>query len=111
MTVAELIGTGEFCSCTAASPDKQISGVYSGDLLSDIIAHAGCGDVLVTVMAHENTLAVAKLLGLSAVILTKTSSPPSALAETAARHEINLLFTEKSTFDASVILYGLLKGR
>jgi len=46
------------------SDDTQVSGVYTSDLLSDVMAHAKDGQALVTIQAHKNTVAVATLVGL-----------------------------------------------
>ena len=45
------------------------------DLLSDILAHAPAGSVLVTLQANPDVLAVASLAGLRAVIFSSGRTP------------------------------------
>ena len=44
--------------------DNEVSFGYSSDLLSDVMAGAGPGDVWVTVQVHQNIIAVASLTDL-----------------------------------------------
>ena len=48
---------------------REVRGGYTSDLLSDVMSKAKDGFVLVTIQAHKNTVAVASMLGLVAVIL------------------------------------------
>jgi hypothetical protein len=38
--------------------DSEVAGGYTSDLLSDVMAHAKAGDVLITIQSHKNTVAV-----------------------------------------------------
>jgi len=59
------------CTVEAGSGglDNDVKCGYASDLLSDVMAHAGEGDIWVTVQAHQNIVAVATLAELSAVIV------------------------------------------
>ena len=50
-------------------PVGAITGGYASDLLSDVLANAPHGGVLVTVQVHMNVIAVALHAGLAAVVL------------------------------------------
>ncbi|MEW6228356.1 MAG: serine kinase, partial [Bacillota bacterium] len=70
MKVREVVEKLE-CAVEAGSGglDNDVRGGYASDLLSDVMAHAGEGDVWVTVQAHQNIVAVATLAGLSAIVV------------------------------------------
>jgi hypothetical protein len=56
-----------------ADGEREVCGVYAGDLLSWVMGHASESNVLVTIMSNINTLAVASLLDLSCVILAESA--------------------------------------
>ena len=89
---------------------SKVTGCYTGDLLSDCLVHSKPGDALVTVLLHENTLAVAKKNMLSCVIAANTSFVPEKLVKIALTHGVNLLFSERDSYHISVGIYRLLKG-
>ena len=49
--------------------DAPLTGAYTSDLLSDVMANAKEGGALITIQAHKNTVAVATLANISAIIL------------------------------------------
>lgn len=71
--------------------DDEVTGGYSGDLLSDVIASGRRGDVWITIQVHENIIAVATLKDLAAIILAKASNPFEETLEHAQREEVTLL--------------------
>ncbi len=79
MTIADL---ERRLGCQALIPyqDVPITGAYTSDMLSDVMAHAPEDSVLVTLQAHKNTVACATLAGIKAVVLGRCprSSPRHA---------------------------------
>ena len=55
--------------------DREVTGGYCGDLLSDVMANSTKGDVWITIQSHKNILAVAVLRELAAVILVNNHIP------------------------------------
>ncbi len=49
--------------------DKNITGVYIGDLLSWVMSHANKGDAWITVHTHLNVVAVALLTDVACIIV------------------------------------------
>jgi len=88
--------------------EKEISGGYTGDLLSDVMGNAEEGNVLITIQSHKNSVAVASLLGLSAIILCNGRTAAPDMIEAAQEQEIPLFETGDSQFTASVKLNTLL---
>ncbi|MDC7245714.1 MAG: iron-sulfur binding hydrogenase [Sphaerochaetaceae bacterium] len=88
--------------------EKTITGGYTGDLLSDVMGNAEEGNVLITIQAHKNSVAVASLLGLPAIILCNGRTASDDMIEAAGEQSIALFETEDSQFTASIKLNSLL---
>ncbi len=71
---------------------------YSSDLLSCVMAGAPNQSVWVTLQAHNNIIAVAALLDLSAIIITEGAMPDPATIEKSNEEGITLLQTENNSF-------------
>lgn len=88
-------------SLNAASGDVQLTGCYTGDLLSDVLAHAKAGQILLTVQAHGNTIAVAKEKQLSAIIFCNGRKPDPDVLQLADQWHIALFSTECTSFETA----------
>lgn len=109
MTLAELHAALPFLSLvTADTPSAVISGCYTGDLLSDVLAHAEPGSILVTVQAHVNTIAVAKEKGSPAIIFCNGRQPDPDVVLLAEKYGIALYATEKTQFTVSAAIARIL---
>lgn len=92
--------------------DNQVSFGYSSDLLSDVMAGAGQGDVWVTVQVHQNIVAVGTLTGISAIVVAGGAGPAPETVVKADEEGIPLLTTEKPSFEVTGILYLMgIRGR
>lgn len=90
--------------------DKDITGVYTSDLLSDVLANADDNDVLVTIQAHKNTLAVATVKDSPAIIVCNGREIPDDMIEAARNEKIALFSTELNQYQVSGKLYAALNG-
>ncbi|MDR0305982.1 MAG: hypothetical protein LBI42_03985 [Chitinispirillales bacterium] len=88
--------------------DKEVSAGYTSDLLSDVMANAKEENVLITIQAHINTMAVAAHTGSGAVIICNSRPIGDDMKEAAAKEEIALFKTEKNQFTISHLVYSLL---
>ena len=68
--------------------DKPITGVYISDMVSDVIANAKPGNVLITLQAHNNVIAAANLVDISAIVLTRGRLPADDVVRLAEKAEI-----------------------
>jgi len=82
-------------------PLAPVSTAYTSDLLSDVLAHAPPDSVLITLQAHRNTIAVATLVGVRAVILCHHRTPPNDMIEAAEHEAIAIMTTSASQYEAS----------
>ena len=81
-----------------AGLEREITGGYASDLLSCVIAGAQEGNIWVTLQAHPNVIAVASLVGLSAVIITEGTQPDEETVRRAKEEKINVLSSTQCTF-------------
>jgi hypothetical protein len=107
--LAEALGLQELTPPTDGAGD--ITHGYASDLLSDVLAHAPEGGVLVTLQVHLNVIAVASHAGLRAVIFSCGRMPDDDILERAAGEGLTLFSSEADTFELVGRLYELgLRG-
>jgi hypothetical protein len=90
--------------------DADLSGAYTSDLLSDVMANAKDGGALITIQAHKNTVAVASLVNISGIIICNFRPIPDDFLASAADEGIAVLLTKENQFTVSGKLYGLLNS-
>ncbi|MBQ8850371.1 MAG: hypothetical protein IJ011_08590 [Clostridia bacterium] len=81
------------------SPERDILGGYTGDLLSWVMGRLGEGEAWVTIMSNINVVAVASLSDPSCIILSESVLPDEGVIERAEGQGINILRSAKSSFD------------
>jgi hypothetical protein len=82
-------------------PDKldvAVTGGYSSDLLSCVMAKARKGNVWVTLQSHLNIVAVAALLQIAAIIVTEGMAPDEPTLQKASEEGIPILTTSSTSF-------------
>ena len=82
----------------------EVTGGYTGDLLSDVMGHGQEGQILITIQAHKNTIAVASLLGLSGIIICNNRDVSEDMKQAAKEQEITIFATDETQYTASVTL-------
>lgn len=80
---------------------------YASDLLSDVLAYAPEGSLLVTVQVHMNVVAVCVHAGVAAVVFASGRTPEELVHQKAAREGIQLFVSTESVFDVVGQLYAL----
>lgn len=91
--------------------DKKISGGYASDLLSNVMGQAQAGNVWVTMQGHQNIVAVALLVGLTAIIVAGGVQPDQDALRKAAAEEIVILTTPLPAYEVIGRLYQMgIKG-
>lgn len=108
MTVKALSGLEFFESVVLPEPDREITGVYIGDLLSWVMGRACSGDAWITIMSNVNILAVASLTDTSCIILAEDVSLDDEIIETAKQKGINILSSSTDIYDTAVFLSQII---
>ncbi len=108
MTVNELLARAELTAAALPEGDREITGVYIGDLLSWVMGRATSGDAWITIMSNRNIAAVATLADTACVILAEGVQPDAGVAELAEQKGINLLLSEVSAYETALRLRDAL---
>lgn len=108
MTVNELSSREEFSAVSMPEGEREISGVYIGDLLSWVMGRAKADNAWITIMSNINIAAVASLADTACIILAEGVTLESEVAETAEAKGVNILSTEMPAYETAVLLSKLL---
>jgi hypothetical protein len=108
MKCSELARQLGYTMISSNEDDPDITGGYTSDLLSDVMGNAPEGAVLITIQAHKNTVAVAGLAGIPAVLLCNGRSAPDDMKSAARSEKVALLSTGENQFTASYRIAALL---
>ncbi|MEW6607970.1 MAG: serine kinase [bacterium] len=87
--------------------DKEVTGGYVSDLLSDVMANAREGNIWVTLQIHQNIVAVASLKEIRGIILVNNRQPDEDTLQKAIHEKIPILVSKLSTFELVGKLYQL----
>ncbi len=90
--------------------DKEVSGGYASDLLSDVIANAEKDNIWITLQIHQNIVGVATLKELTGIIIVNGREPEKETLKKAEEENIPIIVTELPAFEIIGKLYRLLGG-
>ena len=111
MTIRELAANLGAEICQAEFDDGELSGAYTSDLLSDVMANAKDGGALVTIQAHRNTVAVATLVNISVIVVCNSRPLPDDMLDAARDEGIAVIRTRENQFTVSGKIWALLGNR
>jgi serine kinase of HPr protein (carbohydrate metabolism regulator) len=89
--------------------NREVTGGYTSDLLSDVMGHAQEGHIWITLQTHKNIMAVASLKDIAAIILVKGFIPEPETIELSVQEGIPVLGSSSEAFELSGKLYEMLK--
>jgi len=87
--------------------NRDVTGGYAGDLLSDVLTNSDKGNIWVTMQIHINILAVASTKDLSGIIIANGRRPPEETLKKAEEKKMPILVSPLSTYIISGRLYEL----
>jgi predicted transcriptional regulator len=88
---------------------KEVTGGYVSDLLSDVMANSKEGDLWITLQTHLNIVAVANLRNLAGIIIVGGRQPQEETIEKAEAEKITIMTTPMPTFEVAGRVYQLIK--
>jgi hypothetical protein len=111
-TIARELGLEDLTPGLTGADAVEVEAGYASDLLSDVLANAPEGGLLVTLQVHLNVIAVAGHAELAGVVFTSGRRPDADVVEKALAEELHLYVTGADTFDVVGRLYAHgVKGR
>ena len=99
MKISELIERQQYKIYSKADANKEITGGYASDLLSDVMGNAAEGNIWITMQTHKNVIAVASLKEISAIVFSNDNVPEDDAIEAANEENVLLLGSSKGTFE------------
>ena len=87
--------------------DKEIEGVFISDLVSDIVASAQAGNLLMTIQLHKNLIATANLVDVSTIVYVRDKKPLDDVIQLAEKAGITLFTADADTWKLAIKLHEL----
>ena len=87
---------------TPYDEEKNVTGCYSGDLLSWVMSRAKEGDVWLTVIGNVNAVAVAVLTECACIVLTENAALDEQAKIKAEMQGVCFLQSDKNAYELSV---------
>ena len=107
MTVQGLATACNLKALTSPDPEREVDGVYIGDLLSWVMGKAGEGNAWITIMSNVNVIAVATLSDVACVIFAEGVMPDADLITLANVKGVNLLSSPLSAYETAIKIHGV----
>ena len=101
MKLSEMATHANWESLQPEYVDSEVQAAYTSDLLSDVMAHAHDADILITIQAHNNTIAVASLAGIKGIVICNDRPVPEDMLASAAKENIAIFRTSQNQFQTS----------
>lgn len=92
-----------------ASGDTEVTGGYTCDLLSDVMANSRPGNLWITMQTHQNVLAVARIKDLAGIVVVNGRQPSEETIQKANQENVTVLGAGESAFRVSGRLFRLLE--
>ncbi|MDR0600101.1 MAG: hypothetical protein LBG84_08500 [Treponema sp.] len=90
--------------------DAPLTGAYTSDLLSDVMANAKEGGALITIQAHKNTVAVATLVNVTVIVLCNNRPIQDDMLEAAKDEGVAVIRTRENQYTVSGKIWTALKS-
>lgn len=87
--------------------EREVTGGYASDLLSDVLANSKEGNLWITLQIHQNIVGVASMKDLAGIILVNSREPESETLEKAEAEKVPIMVSEMPTFELIGMLYSL----
>lgn len=92
--------------------DRDATGGYASDLLSDVMANSRKGDIWITLQVHPNIVAVAKLKDIVGIIMINGRKPEKETINKAQAEGIPIMTSEMPAFEIIGKLYNMgIRGK
>ncbi|MBN1332225.1 MAG: transcriptional regulator [Synergistales bacterium] len=85
--------------------DIDVEYAYGADLMSDVLAFARPGSLLLTGLTNVQIIRTAQMLDIPAVIFVRGKRPQKETVELASKIKMPVLLVHKSMFETCGILY------
>jgi serine kinase of HPr protein (carbohydrate metabolism regulator) len=91
--------------------EREITGVFVSDMISDVMAGAKSGNLWLTIQTHKSIVSAANLVDSSAIIISGGKQVPKETTDLASKYMIAVLLSDLTTFELVGKLYKLGLGQ
>lgn len=102
--IAKLLGAKVLCG-EAELETAEAEFVYAADLMSDVLAFAQPGTLLLTGLTNIQIIRTAQMLDLPAVLFVRGKHPQEEMIRLASQVGLPLLVSDKSMYETSGIIF------
>jgi hypothetical protein len=88
--------------------NNNVTGGYTGDLLSDVMANSHEGNIWITRQVHQNIVAIATLKEHAGIILVNSCEPARETLERAVQENIPIMVSNLPAFELTGKIFNLL---
>lgn len=111
MTLKDIIDNLNYELIVCSNPEEiEIKNAYTSDLLSDVMANASQESMIISIMAHKNTVAVAVMIDSPAIIICNNKEIPRDMIDAAIKENIAIIRTKDNQFITSYKIHKLIFG-
>ena len=96
---------GEVIWGTKLISKAEVTGCFAADLMSDVLAFAKPGVLLLTGLTSVQSVHTADVADLRGIVFVSDKRPPEAVVELARKKEIPLIRTRHGLFEACGIIF------
>ena len=86
--------------------DIEVKTAFGADLMSDVLAFAKAGSLLLTGLTNTQVVRIANVLDIAAIILVRGKKPPAETLSMAKNLQIPILTTKYILFETAGRLYA-----
>ncbi len=97
--------------CASENLKNDVTGGYTGDLLSDVMANSHEGNIWITRQVHQNIVAVASLKDHAGIILINSCEPTQDTLAKASQEKIPIMVSNLHAFELTGKIYNLLEKK
>ena len=109
MTVRQMADRLSLTTLSEVDAEREIDGVYIGDLLSWVMGRAKSDNAWITIMSNINIVAVASLADVACIILAEGVVPDENVSATALQKGINIYTSDKTAYQLAAALAECLQ--
>ncbi len=109
MKIERVLDFPEFKALTLPEPEREIKGVYIGDLLSWVMGRAKQDCAWITIMSNINIIAVSSLIDFAVIILAEGVTLDNEVLKTAEAKGVNIITSELPAYETACLLNECLK--
>ena len=101
MKLSELVKNLNMETIVSGDEEINITEAYTSDLMSDVLANAPDGSILITIQSHKNSVAVASTVDIAAIFICNNRPIPNEAILAAKSENIGIYRSKENQYTLS----------